>query len=81
MPTLQVRNLPDHIYRKIVERARAKRSSITNETIYLLQRSLEMDESKREQRLALIKAMEKNPVANANDLPDPVGLIREDRDR
>jgi hypothetical protein len=30
MPTLQVRNLPDHIYRKIVERAKAKRSSITS---------------------------------------------------
>ncbi len=46
MPTLQVRNLPDHIYRKIVEWARAKRSSITSEAIYLLQHSLEMDENK-----------------------------------
>ncbi len=81
MPTLQVRNLPDHIYRKIVERAKAKRSSITSETIYLLQRSLEMDENKREQRLALIKEMEKNAVTNANNLPDPVELIRKDRDR
>ncbi len=81
MPTLQVRNLPDHIYRKIVERAKAKRSSITSEAIYLLQRSLEMDDNKREQRLALIIEMEKNPVSNANSLPDPVELIREDRDR
>lgn len=81
MPTLQVRNLPDHIYRKIVERAKAKRSSITSETIYLLQRSLEMDENKREQRLALVKAMEEKPVANVNVLPDPVDLIRADRDR
>ncbi len=81
MPTLQVRNLPEHIYRKIAERARAKRTSITSETIYLLQRSLEMDENKRQQRLALIKEIEENPVANANDIPDPVRLIREDRDR
>jgi len=80
MPTIQVRSLPEHIYKKIVERARAKRSSITSETIYLLQRSLEMDDNKREQRLALIEAMEKSPVTNANALPDPVGLIREDRD-
>ncbi len=81
MPTLQVRNLPEHIYRRIAERAKAKRSSITNETIYLLQRSLEMDESKKEQRLALINKMEKNPVPDANNFPDPVKMIREDRDR
>lgn len=81
MPTLQVRNLPEHIYRKIVERAKAKRSSITSETIYLLQRSLEMDDNKREQRLTLIKAMENKQVPNANVLPDPVKLIREDRER
>jgi plasmid stability protein len=81
MPTLQVRNLPDHIYRKIVERAKAKRSSITSETIYLLQRSLEMDENIREQRLALIKAMEGKQLGNVKNLPDPVDLIRSDRDR
>jgi plasmid stability protein len=81
MPTLQVRNLPDHIYRKIVERAKAKRSSITSEAIYLLQRSLEMDENIKEQRLALIKAIERKLVANVNVLPDPVDLIRADRDR
>ncbi len=81
MPTLQVRNLPDHIYRKIVERAKAKRSSITSEAIYLLQRSLEMDDHKREQRLALITAMENKQAPNASALPDPVTLIRADRDR
>ncbi len=81
MPTLQVRNLPDHIYRKIVERAKAKRSSITSEAIYLLQRSLEMDENIKEQRLALIKAIEGKLVANVNVLSDPVDLIRADRDR
>lgn len=81
MPTIQVRGLPDHIYRKIVEQARAKRSSITQETIYLLQKSLDIDESKREQRKALVEKMQQNPVANAESLPDPVSLIREDRDR
>ena len=81
MPTLQVRNLPDHIYRKIVERAKAKRSSITSETIYLLQRSLEMDDNKKEQRLALIKAMEEEQLVGVKNLPDPVDLIRSDRDR
>ncbi len=81
MPTLQVRNLPEHIYRRIVERAEANRTSITQETIYLIQKSLDMDETKREQRLALVESMLQNPVKSANNLPDPVNLIREDRDR
>lgn len=38
MPTLQVRHLPEHIYQKIVERARAKRRSIAQETVILLQK-------------------------------------------
>ncbi|MGM0651952.1 MAG: hypothetical protein ACQES4_04125 [Bacillota bacterium] len=81
MPTLQVRNLSEHIYRRIVERAKANRTSITQETIYLIQKSLDMDENKREQRLALVESMRQNPVKSANTLPDPVNLSREDRDR
>ncbi len=81
MPTIQIRNLPEHIYRRIVERAQANRSSISIETTSLLQRVLEMDESKKEQRLALIYKIENNQVANSYEFPDPVELIREDRDR
>ncbi len=33
MPSLQVRHLPEHIYRKIVELARIERRSISQETI------------------------------------------------
>jgi len=40
-----------------------------------------MDDDKREQRLTLIKAMDNNQVPNANVLPNPVTLIRDDRDR
>ncbi len=40
-----------------------------------------MDEDIKEQRLALIKAIEGKLVANVNVLPDPVDLIRADRDR
>ncbi|MFW5984739.1 MAG: FitA-like ribbon-helix-helix domain-containing protein, partial [Halanaerobiaceae bacterium] len=39
MPTLQVRNLPEHIYNKIVELAKEDRRSITQETIILLEKA------------------------------------------
>ncbi|MDY6826551.1 MAG: hypothetical protein SVV67_05160 [Bacillota bacterium] len=81
MPTLQVRNLPEHIYRRIVERARAKRSSITQETIYLLQKALEMNENPREQRDLLVDQMMTTAPSGGNQWPDPVLMVREDRER
>ena len=81
MPTLQVRNLPEHIYLKIAERAKAKRSSITKETIYLLEKSLDMDKNHQEQKISLIKRMLQNPPSNGDLLPDPVLMVREGRDR
>ncbi len=81
MPTLQVRNLPEHIYLKIVERARAKRSSITKETINLLEQSLAMNENRQEHKKALVKRMLQIEPADDSLFPDPVLMVREDRER
>jgi len=81
MPTLQVRNLPEHIYRKILERAQAKRSSITQETIYLLEKALQMNEHRREQRNLLVDQMLKTTPPGSDQWPDPVLMVREDRAR
>jgi plasmid stability protein len=81
MPTLQVRNLPDHIYKRIAALARAKSSSITKETIYLLEKSLQVDEVQTQQKYLLINKMLDNAPKNSEQLIDPAILIREDRDR
>ncbi len=81
MPTLQVRNLPEHIYKKIAELAKEKRTSITRETIYLLEKSLAMDSIRDQQKNLLIERMLKTAPEISCDLPDPVLLIREDRER
>jgi len=82
MPSLQVRDLPEHIYRKIVERAEVERRSISQETIVLLEKALELSKGnviKRKQLLDQIaKETRSKPVP---DIPDPVPLIREDRQR
>jgi len=81
MPTLQVRNLPEHLYRKIEELAKAKRSSITKETIYLLEKSLAMDEQREQSKNLLLEKMLLSAPANCEMLTDPVLLVREDRER
>ena len=81
MPTLQVRNLPHHLYQKIVERARAERRSIAQETICLLNKALEMEEQGKEHRQKIIdKILSEPPLQNGVEIPDPVLLIREDRE-
>ncbi len=81
MPTLQVRNLPDHIYRRIAALAKAKNSSITKETIHLLAKSLQVDEVQSQQKYLLINKMLENAPKNSEQLIDPAILVREDRDR
>lgn len=80
MPTLQVRHLPEHIYQKIVERAKAKRRSIAQETVILLQKALQMEERAKELRCQLICRLLQDPFTQ-DDIPDPVLLVREDRER
>jgi plasmid stability protein len=80
MPTLQVRHLPEHIYQKIVERAKAKRRSIAQETVMLLQKALQMEERTKELRCQLIYRLLQDPFTQG-DIPDPVLLVREDRKR
>lgn len=82
MPTLQVRNLPEHIYNKIVKLAEADRRSITQETIILLEKALEIEKQNKENRKKLLdQIIDETKSENLSDIPDPVPLIREDRNR
>ncbi len=80
MPSLQVRDLPEHIYQKIVQLADAERRSITQETIVLLEKALEIEKQNKERRKVLFNSIlaETNKIEN---VLDPVPLIREDRER
>ena len=82
MPTLQVRDLPDYIYQQIVELAESERRSITQETIILLEKALEIEKQNKYQRNELLDHIIKETESENNkDFPNPVKLIREDRDR
>ncbi len=82
MPSLQVRDLPEHLYQEIVQLAEADRRSITQETIILLEKALEIEKQNKKRRQKLFN----NIIQDTNnktdkDILDPVPLIREDRER
>jgi len=83
MPTLQVRDLPEHIYEQIVELAEKDRRSITQETIILLEKALEIEKQNKNNRKKLLDHIveETQSENSSDDILDPVPLIREDRER
>jgi len=83
MPSLQVRDLPEHIYQKIVQLADYERRSITQETIVLLEKALEIEKQNKERRKVLFNSILNETSKNnqTQNVLDPIPLIREDRER
>jgi plasmid stability protein len=82
LPSLQVRDLPEHLYRKLVERAASERRSIAQQTVVLLEKALNMETKRKIARKQLIERILRNPPpADPQQIPNPVDLLREDRGR
>lgn len=82
MPSLQVREVPEILYRKLVKKAKAEHRSIAQETINLLSKSLDVDLSPKEKRMKVIKRIDaRHKKYDFSNLPDPIEMIREDRNR
>ena len=80
MPTLQVENIPNDVYARIQLLAREEQRSITEQTIILLKKSLGENEDNKNKRRTVLKKMDALAIADVS-LPDPVKLLREDRER
>lgn len=79
MAILQVRDIPDDLYEKLALVAKAENRSITQETIVLIRTALQMHDARIKKRKALLAKISK--ISSSTDsFPDPVDLIREDRD-
>ena len=81
MPSLQVRNLPDHVYAILQQAANKENRSLAQETIYLLKKALNMTDGNHEKRKAILKKISDTVTSNYNDLPEPAAMVREDRSR
>ena len=82
MPSLQIREVPEHVYRALKDGSKRENRSLSKQAIAVLSRGLRLHESPRERRMKLLREIADSPkIKNAHKLPDPVKLIREDRDR
>jgi plasmid stability protein len=83
MPSLQVRELPDNIYRLLQEKAKKGHRSLAQEAVVTLARGLNTSPSNKARRKKLLESIMAQPCTAENKEYDdnPVFLIREDRDR
>ncbi len=82
MPSLQVRELPDSIYKKLSELAHKQHRSIVQQAVMLLAKGLNVEvspEARRRQILDEIKAQ--SVELKKYSLKDPAKIIREERER
>jgi len=81
MPLIQVRDVPDHIYRLLAEQAERERRSLAQQVVAVLARGLDVDLDAKARRRALIDSLPAGSPAPAGKVSDPARLIREDRRR
>ena len=80
MPTLQVRDLPDEVYSQLSYLAKREHRSLTQEAIVLLREGIEAKMGNKDRRRKTLEQISTLGI-DRKDLPDPVALVREDRDR
>lgn len=81
MPTVQVRDVPEHIYRLLAEQAERERRSLAQQVVAVLARGLQVEVDAKARRRALLEAIRSDSPAGTKKLSDPARLIREDRRR
>jgi plasmid stability protein len=82
MPSLQVRNLPDHVYHRLQEKAKSEHRSLAREAVVILAEGLNASPSNKNRRKKLLYSIAQNTSASVKAMTiDPVSLIREDRQR
>jgi hypothetical protein len=79
MPSIQVRDVPLSLYRRVKKLAESERRSIAQQVIVLIERALNYEQERKDFE-KLIDRIRQN-ADHYQHLPDPVSLIREDRER
>lgn len=79
MASLQIRELPQDVGRALAERARSEGRSLAQQAIAELRRLPELAAADRRRRV-LAALREQGVRPEASTMPDPVELVREDRD-
>jgi len=80
MPLIQVRDVPEHIYRLLAEQAERERRSLSQQTIAVLARGLQVEMDPKTRRKKVIQLIRASPRVQTK-VSDPAKSIREDRRR
>lgn len=82
MPSLQVRELPEHIYLQLCREAEVQHRSIAQQAVAALALGLQMELDPKSRRKALLTQINAEPITLKVASPvSPSQLIREDRER
>jgi hypothetical protein len=79
MATLQIPDMPDEVYEALAERAQMENRTVEAQAIAELTRRSPAEA--RRQRMEVLEQLRTMKSPLPPDAPDPVDLIREDRDR
>lgn len=78
MRSLQIRQLPEDVYEALAERARREGRSVAQQAVAELRRMAELAAADRRPRI--LDALDHSVDDLRQELPDPVRLVRENRD-
>ncbi|MDP9374955.1 MAG: Arc family DNA-binding protein [Chloroflexota bacterium] len=78
MPILHVRNVPDDLYERLRQRARAENRSLSAEVIRLLEGALGSEQRSQQE---IVESIWRRRFAPPPGTPDSTALLREDRER
>ena len=82
MPSLQVRDLPEHIYHKLLADAKRQHRSLAQQAVFTLSKGLETTEDPKGRRIKLMSRIRSHGSdMDTRNFKNPADMIREDRNR
>ncbi len=70
MPSIQIRNIPDDVYKRLKERACADKRSLQQEAAWLLERSLELPGLFHKPDWGLVDQIRDRMIRTYGEMPD-----------
>ncbi len=80
MNTLHVRSVPDDLYERLQQLARARNRSLSAQVITMLAQAIEIEERRKKQAKTL-KSIQHRRFKAPRNAPSSLDLLREDRTR
>lgn len=80
MNTLHVRSVPDDLYKRLQQLARARNRSLSAQVITMLAQAIEIEERRKKQAKTL-KSIQRRRFKAPRNAPSSLDLLREDRTR